>query len=612
MKQENDIDKTKYSLWDNLKYMLKDLHNENKEYHGKIYGTMLCNITANVLGSLMATIMLKILIDSVTGAVSLKVLGISILIFVIFNIIMEVMKAQFMYGTFAYNDQLRYGIYHKRLLQKNLSMNYNTLESYQTRKKAYAANRITGCGDAGISGLISFVSNFFMSVFGISAFVAILTLSNPWLILIVLTSAIITVILEGLLQAENNRRQEKGSINVYKKLTYLSNHTTDLKSAKEMRVFNMMSWFKPLYDLLFQDYKHHMDNIIKHHTFLSIFSAIIALLRDISVFAVLLNMYSKAKLSASDFAFSYMLITGATNWVSQLSELFYRFYNLHFLCDNYRKYLDENNGHQGKESINTIPKSCKIEFRNVSFSYDGNKNILDNVSFIVNPNEKIALVGLNGAGKSTMMKLLLGFYQPTSGEIFINNKNIKSINKESYMNLFSAVFQEPFTLPMSIRKNIVLNEKSDEEKLQKVLNYAGIAEKIESLPKGLNTNLHKEIYSDAVEFSGGELQRLLLARCIYKDAPIMILDEPTAALDPIAENDIYTKYNEISKNRTSFFISHRLASTSFCDRVFFLKDGKITESGTHEELMENKSDYYKLYRMQSYYYNEKAKGGVLA
>lgn len=211
-----------------------------------------------------------------------------------------------------------------------------------------------------------------------------------------------------------------------------------------------------------------------------------------------------------------------------------------------------------------------------------------------------------------MMKLLLGFYQPTSGKILVNNKDIKTFDEESYMRLFSAVFQEIFTLPMSIRKNIVLNETADEEKLRKVLSFSGISEKIDALPKGLDTKLHKEINNDAVELSGGELQRLLLARCIYKDAPIMILDEPTAALDPIAENDIYTKYNEISKNRTSFFISHRLASTSFCDRIFFLKDGKITESGTHEELMENKSDYYKLYRMQSYYYNEKAKGGVLA
>lgn len=308
MEKEND--KTKYSFWENLGYMLKYLHNENKEYHGKIYGTMLCHIIPNVLGSLMATIMLKILIDSVTGTVSLKVLGISILIFVFLNIVMEIMKAQFEYGKFEYDEKLRYGVYHRRLLLKNFTMNYSILESYKTRKNAYAANRITSCGGDGVSGFISFVSNFFMSIFGISAFITILTLSNPWLILIVLISAILTVFLEGVLQAENNRREEKGSNNIYKRLYYLSNHTTDLKSAKEMRVFNMMSWFEPLYDLLFHDYKHHMDNIVQYRTFLSILSAVVAFLRDISVFAVLLNMYSKGTLSAGDFAFSYVLIQG--------------------------------------------------------------------------------------------------------------------------------------------------------------------------------------------------------------------------------------------------------------------------------------------------------------
>lgn len=605
-------EKTKYSFWANLHYMLKDLQNENKNFHGRIYGNMLCHILPNVFGSLLATVMLKILVDSVTGAVSVNVLGLSLLVFVLFNILMEIMKAQFEYGRFVYENRLRYSVYHRRLLQKNLSMHYDTMENYQTRKKTYAANRITCCGDAGISGLISYVSDFIMSFFGITAFIAILTLSNPWLILIVLVSSALTVCLEGFLQAKNSRREEQGSLPIYKRLGYLAERTTDLKSAKEMRIFNMMSWFQPLYDLLFYDHKHHIQNIMQRRTLLSIGSAMVAFLRDLAVFVVLLNMYQKGTFTAGDFAFSYVLIQGATNWVSQLSDLFYRFYNLHVLCDNYRKYLDEDNGQQGKERLSVVPTACKIEFRNVSFSYDGKRNILDNVSFTVSPNEKIALVGLNGAGKSTMMKLLLGFYQATSGQILVNGQDIKTIHEESYMRLFSAVFQDVFTLPMSIRKNVVLNEKADEEKLRKVLEFAGIYEKVLSLPKGLDTKLHKDINADAVELSGGEVQRLLLARCIYKDAPIMILDEPTAALDPIAENDIYTKYNQISKNRTSFFISHRLASTSFCDRVLFLKDGKITESGTHAQLMENKSDYYRLYRMQSYYYNEKEKGGVLA
>lgn len=164
-------------------------------------------------------------------------------------------------------------------------------------------------------------------------------------------------------------------------------------------------------------------------------------------------------------------------------------------------------------------------------------------------------------------------------------------------------------MPASIEKNIALCEDVDKDKLNKVIDFAGLGEKIESLPQGVNTKLHKDLYPDAVELSGGETQKLLLARAIYKEAPIMILDEPTAALDPIAENEIYTKYSEITKGRTSFYISHRLASTAFCDKVIFIKDGEITETGTHKELMERKGDYYKMYYMQSYYYNEEISGG---
>lgn len=172
---------------------------------------------------------------------------------------------------------------------------------------------------------------------------------------------------------------------------------------------------------------------------------------------------------------------------------------------------------------------------------------------------------------------------------------------------FSAVFQDAFVLPASVEANITLQtpDKTDRKRIYECLVKAQLKKKIDSLPNGLDTKLNKELFKDAVEFSGGEMQRLFLARALYKDAPIIILDEPTAALDPIAENNMYLKYNEMTMNKTSFYISHRLASTGFCDKILYFEDGRITEIGTHNELMANNKGYADMYRTQSKYYKEK-------
>ena len=226
------------------------------------------------------------------------------------------------------------------------------------------------------------------------------------------------------------------------------------------------------------------------------------------------------------------------------------------------------------------------------------------MSFKVNRGENIAIVGENGAGKTTAVKLLCGLYYPTSGEILINGKSSHDFSSDSYFNLFSAVFQDYYFMPMTIAENICTASDYDRKKLFAAFDKAGISEKINSLPLKEKTYMIKDVYKDAADFSGGEKQKLLLAKAIYKNAPVLILDEPTAALDPIAENELYLKYNEMTIGKISFFISHRLSSTRFCDRILLVKDGKIAESGTHDELMALKGLYYRMYQVQSYYYKE--------
>ena len=226
------------------------------------------------------------------------------------------------------------------------------------------------------------------------------------------------------------------------------------------------------------------------------------------------------------------------------------------------------------------------------------------MSFKVGKGENIAIVGENGAGKTTAVKLLCGLYYPTSGEILINGKNNRDFSSDSYFNLFSAVFQDYYFMPMTIAENVCTTLNYDKEKLFAAFEKAGISDKINTLPDKEKSYMIKDVYKNAVDFSGGEKQKLLLAKAIYKNAPVLILDEPTAALDPIAENELYLKYNEMTSGKISFFISHRLSSTRFCDRILFIKDGKIAESGTHDELMALKGLYYRMYQVQSYYYKE--------
>ena len=299
-------------------------------------------------------------------------------------------------------------------------------------------------------------------------------------------------------------------------------------------------------------------------------------------------------------------ISGILNEYSTLSD-----YSLSF-C-RLREYLEYPNKFKHEDGLpipNLTDESSagyELEFRNVSFRYFGaDKNTLENINLKIKAGEKLAIVGLNGAGKTTMIQLLCGFYDPTEGAVLLNGVDIRKYNRTRYYSLFTAVFQEFNILPMTIAENIsqLPENKLDHNKVLDCLDVAGLVEKINSLPDKTASLLIRDVNENAVELSGGETQRLMLARALYKDAPILILDEPTAALDPVAESNLYKRYNELSAGKTSVYISHRLASTRFCDRIILIDNKGIIESGTHNELLKLGGEYAKLFEIQSQYYKE--------
>ena len=245
----------------------------------------------------------------------------------------------------------------------------------------------------------------------------------------------------------------------------------------------------------------------------------------------------------------------------------------------------------------------RLEFQNVSFRYPGAEDyVLKNINIKFRIGEKLALVGLNGAGKTTLIKLLLRLYEPTEGQILLNGIDIRLYDYREYMTIFGVVFQDYQLFDFPLDENIACSEEPDEKRIAEVLEKVGLTERVSKMKNGVHTVLSHETAEEGENLSGGEAQKVAIARALYKDAPFVILDEPTAALDPLAEAEIYENFRELVGDKTSIYISHRMSSCRFCDRIIVLSDGGIAEEGTHEELMQENGLYADLFNTQAQYY----------
>jgi ABC-type multidrug transport system fused ATPase/permease subunit len=342
-----------------------------------------------------------------------------------------------------------------------------------------------------------------------------------------------------------------------------------------------------------------------------LFEAFLTFVRNGGGYIYLIWRMLSTDMSIGDFTLYFMAISGFGQWLEQIVDRIDKLSNANYKVDDYRNLIDTSDIMKRGNGVRLPSKNEPVEIalENVSYHYEGSdKLILDNVNLKINKGERLAVVGANGAGKTTLIKLICGLLQPVSGRVLLNGVDIKEFNRDEFYTLITAVFQNVCLLPMSISRNITFSSDDDidKSKLMKCIELANLKAKVESLPNGINTELVPSVAENGVNLSGGEIQKLMLARALYKDAPLIILDEPTAALDPIAENQMYLKYDELTKNKTSIYISHRLSSTRFCDRIIFLKDCKIMESGTHNELIELDGEYRRIFDIQSRYYRDSA------
>ena len=453
----------------------------------------------------------------------------------------------------------------------------------------------------GAYGIAEQIFMFLGNVLKITGLVTIITMHAPLLLIVIL----VYIVLNGFTTAKRNKYE----LQAYNRLSginrlfgYFGWRIVDFRYGKDIRLYGaremMVNRWKKNTDESIANWKWQADKVYPCallfefffllRTLITYFYSGLLVIRRVFSIGIFTQMISAA--GALDATL------GGLVWNIQelLKRCNYAYEYVLFM--EYPEALPK-----GKEMIDN--KDYKIEFRNVSFAYPGtDKKVLDGVNITIEPGEHLSIVGLNGAGKTTFIKLLCRLYDPTEGEILLDGRNIKEYDYKEYMAQFAPVFQDFKLFGFKISENITIKE-NDGKDLKDLVKLTNLEEFVEKLEKGLDTRIFKIFEEDGVEPSGGEQQKIAIARALYKNAPVVILDEPTAALDPMAEYEIYRQFHTLVGDKTAFYISHRLSSCRFCDRIAVFSEGKIEEYGNHNELVNKPNGIYaKMFEAQAQYY----------
>ncbi|UTC91294.1 ABC transporter ATP-binding protein [Treponema denticola] len=519
------------------------------------------------------------------------------------KVIIQVLETKLM----ALGSRPLFHIYSVPVNKKMFELNYQTLISPEVQTKITKVKNIVMTGSSGgpfhffglnLSFLLTAIAGAFFFSSGIISIDLIL-------LFIVLVSGTVNL-LYGIYTGKYTQKNMEDRGDDEKKESYILTTAEDRRFAKDIRLYKMKDW-------LIENFEHYHGRVKKFLKAESnvqaggkILNALMIFIRDVFAYIYLIYQLNAGTIAVSQFVFLIGLVMEFSKWMDAIVLQISNLIIFNSELSQIRIFLntpDEKTG--GELTVNDTSEKPSIEFKNLSFRYSENAAwIFKDFNLKIDAGEKLALVGINGAGKTTLMHLLMGLLEPTEGSVLIDGKNSTDFKKMEYYNLFSPVFQDINIFPETFAANIAGTENINEEKLKDAITSSGLNEMVSSLPNGSQTILVKESNDEAIDLSGGQNQRMLLARALYKNAKINILDEPTAALDPIAESKIYEEYDAMSKEKTSIFISHRLASTKFCDRIILLEHGKIIEEGTHNELMNQNKTYRNMYDVQSKYYRQ--------
>ncbi len=513
--------------------------------------------------------------------------------------------SQFTWKAYFWENTLRTVMLGDAIL-KGMKCLYKYVEYGEEKKISKRAYQSMTAGDAAISyQMLGLPRQLLINIICFILYSTVLSILNPWLVaLMIVLSLLNYAILKLRNKWELALKEEFAQSN--REINYLNKTFQDPHMSKDIRIFSMNNWLMQFRHMMFQKRVKLEKKNNRKRILTDFLQQILSFLRNGFAYGYLISAVLQGELSASSFLVYFGAITGFSSFVTGIVNLYSSLKAQNIEASYYRAHMElpeiNNSGMVPQE---VFRQPAEIEFRDVSFSY-GNQKVYEHFNLFIHPGEKVALLGVNGAGKTTLVKLLCGLYEPDEGKIFINGVDTSTLPKRTLYDLFSIVFQESTILPYPVGCNLSFKRLSetDEERAWTALREAGLEKTLREKGVGLDTFMTKAAFDDGLTLSGGQTQRFLLARALYKNGNILILDEPTSALDPIAESEIYEEYVNISKGRTSLFISHRLASTKFSDRILYLENGKIIEEGTHEELIALGGSYAHMYKIQSHYYTE--------
>lgn len=602
-KTKDPKEKPKYSRFGCLVWAIKNLWRLDKSFVFFIFAA----VPIAVISPLVSSYFSKYLIDSIGAGKPFADLAWIVVFFITasltFNVLSNFINARCSsrryYPTCVYQTEMGYTQGYKTDFENHEKQDYKKISGY--------AWRDASSGNCALEFIWTDLSGALIHLLGIVTYASLLAFINPIVFVVVIIVSILsyfTTLWQNKYYEKHKHLWEKES----RKAGYLGGLSENLQVAKDIKLYGLEEWLNKM----MSDYRAHIIMWNKRCRLRGLWASILAglmtLIQNGVAYIVLIGMLLAGSLSAGDFVFYFGIVGSVAGFlhgvVGDVAKLNKRADKIAY----YREFYDYPNKFNYGKGCELPTGAVTIELRDVWYKYDGAEDYtLKGINLTLQAGESLALVGVNGAGKTTLVKLICGFYRPTKGEILVNGKLIDEYNIHEYYTMISAVFQEIRPVCFTMFKYVAsadINRPSAREDAITAMKLAGIWEKIESLENGIDTHLMKGIYDDGVDLSGGEMQKLVLARAIYKNGSVLILDEPTAALDPIAENNLYLQYRELTHGKTSIYISHRFASTRFCDRILLLGDGIIKESGTHDELMAQNGQYAYMFGVQAKYYKE--------
>jgi ATP-binding cassette subfamily B protein len=501
-----------------------------------------------------------------------------------------------------------------KLVHQQLTMDYEKIETAAMREKMESASHALGNNTLGYEGFLHHSVEFFSNVILLVLVSTIIGRISVWIILLLAGLSLINSLLyRRAYRFETAQFDEKGKI--YARQDYFSSQATQPAVGKDVRLYQLQDWLIGRYRTLCVQLHRLNRQDIRNFETADVIRILLEGGKDLIIYGYLIRLASGG-MSVSRFVLYLSMVSTFAVYFAKVVDSWNDVLRDSGLIGVFRSYNEMPMPEHAYQPLTPADfEHVEITADHVCFTYPGaDRPVLQDLSFTLHAGEKLALVGVNGAGKTTIVKLLCGLYLPSSGTITYNGIPTSSIDPDLLSRIIAAVFQDSFVLSYEIWRNVTVQDKADSDlsKARQCLDMAGLKDKIDALPEGMDTYLGKDISAGGIQLSGGERQKLLMARALYKGGSLMILDEPTAQLDAIAESQMYEHFQAMTAGKSAIYISHRLASTRFCDRILFLADGRIQEQGSHEELMKQNGAYAHMFDVQSHYYNEEGEPACAA